>query len=101
MRGFLPSNPSYDLPESLTHRDFARLAVLLAAATALPFYNESTLAQDVKAITSIRRTPLSSTPTRTRSAPVPKPSKPSTRSHSSPARCLVHETFAYACIMLA
>jgi histidinol-phosphate aminotransferase len=37
----------------LTRREFGRVAALLAAGSALPFYNERTLAQDVKAIASI------------------------------------------------
>src|SRR5260370_25675796 len=39
--------------DGLTRRDFARLAALLAAGAALPFYNESALAQDIKAIARI------------------------------------------------
>jgi histidinol-phosphate aminotransferase len=37
----------------LTRRDFGRLAALLTAGAALPFYNEAALAQDLKAIASI------------------------------------------------
>ena len=39
--------------ERLTRRQFGRMALLLTAGTALPFYNESTLAQDIKAIADI------------------------------------------------
>ncbi len=46
MRDFSP-------PEGLTRRDFARLAALLAAGATLPFCNEATLAQDIKAIARI------------------------------------------------
>jgi histidinol-phosphate aminotransferase len=53
MRDFLPSNQSCNPPETLTRRDFARLAGLLAAGAALPFCNEYTLAQDIKAIAQI------------------------------------------------
>jgi len=37
----------------LTRRDFVRMATLLTAGASLPFYNELTLAQDLKAIASI------------------------------------------------
>jgi histidinol-phosphate aminotransferase len=53
MRAFLPPEQPCDPPEGLTRRDFARLAALLAAGAALPFYNEATLAQDIKAIANI------------------------------------------------
>jgi histidinol-phosphate aminotransferase len=38
---------------SLTRREFGRMAMLLTAGAALPFYNESALGQDLKAIASI------------------------------------------------
>jgi histidinol-phosphate aminotransferase len=37
----------------LSRRDFGRMAALLAAGSALPFYNEAALAQDLKAIGNI------------------------------------------------
>jgi histidinol-phosphate aminotransferase len=37
----------------LTRREFGRVAALLTAGAALPFYNESALAQDIKAIANI------------------------------------------------
>jgi histidinol-phosphate aminotransferase len=37
----------------MTRRDFGRIAALLTAGASLPFFNEATLAQDVKAIASI------------------------------------------------
>jgi histidinol-phosphate aminotransferase len=53
MRDFISLGQLSDLPDGLTRRDFARLATLLAAGAALPFYNEATLAQDIKAIARI------------------------------------------------
>ena len=53
MRDFLPPELPCDRPEGLTRRDFARFAALLAAGAAVPFYNEFTLAQDIKAIARI------------------------------------------------
>jgi histidinol-phosphate aminotransferase len=37
----------------MTRREFGRLAALLTAGTALPFYNEAALAQDIKAIANL------------------------------------------------
>src|SRR6266851_1455440 len=37
----------------ITRREFGRMAALLTAGAALPFYNEATLAQDIKAIANI------------------------------------------------
>jgi histidinol-phosphate aminotransferase len=37
----------------LTRREFGRAAMLLAAGASLPFYNEASLAQDIKAIANI------------------------------------------------
>jgi histidinol-phosphate aminotransferase len=53
MRDCLPPETPCDGAEGLTRRDFARLATLLTAGAALPFYNEFTLAQDVKGIARI------------------------------------------------
>jgi histidinol-phosphate aminotransferase len=59
MRDFLPSGQADKteklslLPEGLSRRDFVRLAGFLAAGAALPFYNEFTLAQDIKSIAQI------------------------------------------------
>ena len=40
-------------PQGLTRRDFGRLAALLTAGAALPFSNEATLAQDLKAFANL------------------------------------------------
>jgi histidinol-phosphate aminotransferase len=49
MRDFLERDPR----RGLTRRDFVRMATLLTAGASLPFYNELTLAQDLKAIASV------------------------------------------------
>jgi histidinol-phosphate aminotransferase len=49
MHDFLQREPG----RGLTRRDFVRMATLLTAGASLPFYNELTLAQDLKAIASI------------------------------------------------
>ena len=49
-------------PQGLTRRDFGRMLALLGAGSALPFYNEAALAQDIKATASI---PASATTTTT------------------------------------
>lgn len=40
-------------PQLLTRRQFGRVAAILTAGSALPFYNEATLAQDVRALGNI------------------------------------------------
>jgi histidinol-phosphate aminotransferase len=52
MRTSTSSNRSQET-NGLTRRDFARAVVFLGAASALPFYNEMALAQDIKAIAAI------------------------------------------------
>src|ERR1700719_2617291 len=37
----------------LSRRDFGRMVALLAAGASLPFYNETALAQDIKALANI------------------------------------------------
>src|SRR6516165_8409345 len=41
------------LARRLSRREFGRLAALLTAGSALPFFNEAALAQDLKAIVNI------------------------------------------------
>lgn len=53
MRDLSASNLLRDPAQGFTRREFARLTALLAAGAALPFYNEHTLAQDIKAIAQI------------------------------------------------
>ena len=56
MRESLPTaktDKPADAIESISRRDFVRLAGFLAAGASLPFYNEFTLAQDLKAISQI------------------------------------------------
>jgi histidinol-phosphate aminotransferase len=49
-----PANRAREVPaRRLSRREFGRLAALLAAGSALPFCNEATLAQDLKAIGNI------------------------------------------------
>jgi len=43
----------FDCERQFTRRQFGRMAALLTAGAALPFYNEAILAQDVKAISAI------------------------------------------------
>ncbi len=53
MRAFVPPDQPRKPLEGISRRDFARLAALLTAGAALPFYNEFTLAQDIKALAQI------------------------------------------------
>jgi histidinol-phosphate aminotransferase len=43
----------FDCERQLTRRQFGRVAALLAAGSALPFYSETALAQDLKALANI------------------------------------------------
>ena len=52
MRSSVDRVPEASAP-LLSRREFARMATLLAAGSALPFYNEAVLAQDLKAIVNI------------------------------------------------
>jgi histidinol-phosphate aminotransferase len=48
------ANPAREVPARLlSRREFARVAALLTAGSALPFYNEATMAQDLRALGSI------------------------------------------------
>jgi histidinol-phosphate aminotransferase len=54
MRSFLERGLEWEgRARGLTRRDFGRAVALLTAGATLPFYNEFTLAQDIKAIASI------------------------------------------------
>jgi histidinol-phosphate aminotransferase len=53
MSAFGQRRATWDTMPGLTRRDFGRVAALLTAGAALPFYNETALAQDLKAIASI------------------------------------------------
>ena len=48
------AQPAHERPgRRLSRREFGRVAALLTAGSALPFYNEAALAQDLKAIGNI------------------------------------------------
>src|SRR5262249_11231212 len=53
MRQFMERGLGWEKGARLTRRQFGRMAALLTAGAALPFYNESTLAQDLKSITDV------------------------------------------------
>jgi histidinol-phosphate aminotransferase len=54
MRGFFEHGHEWERrARGFTRREFGRAVALLTAGATLPFYNESTLAQDIKAIASI------------------------------------------------
>jgi histidinol-phosphate aminotransferase len=95
MRDFLPPQKSSDSAESLTRRDFARLAALLAAGAALPFYNEFTLAQDVKSIANIPPDAVKLNANENPLGPCPEALEAIRRVVPLTGRYLFHETFAY------
>ncbi|MHB1423331.1 MAG: pyridoxal phosphate-dependent aminotransferase [Gemmataceae bacterium] len=95
MRDFLPPGQPYDLPEGLTRRDFARLAAFLAAGAALPFYNEFTLAQDIKAIARIPPDAVKLNANENPLGPCPEALEAIAKVVPLSGRYLFHETFAF------
>src|SRR5262249_43671507 len=53
MRQFMERGLGWEKGARLTRRQFGRMAALLTTGAALPFYNESALAQDLKSITDV------------------------------------------------
>ena len=93
---FSPEQRRDLLRRGFTRRDFGRLAAFMTAGAALPFYNEATLAQGLSAGPRMSRPTRSrSTPTRTRWAPAPRPSRRSTSSSPKGGRYLYEETFGF------
>lgn len=101
MRDFLPPDPPCPFPENLSRRDFARLAALLAAGVALPFYNESTLAQDIKAIARIPPDAVKLNANENPLGPCPEALDAVRRIAPLSGRYLFHETYAYVEAMAA
>jgi histidinol-phosphate aminotransferase len=95
MRDFLPPQQPSNLAEGLTRRDFARLAALLAAGAALPFYNEFTLAQDIKAIASIPPDAVKLNANENPLGPCPEALEAIAKVAPLTGRYLFHETFAF------
>jgi histidinol-phosphate aminotransferase len=94
MRDFLSPDQAY-LSESLSRRDFARLAALLAAGATLPFYNEFTLAQDIKAIANIPPDAVKLNANENPLGPCPEALEAIAKIASQTGRYLFRETFAF------
>jgi histidinol-phosphate aminotransferase len=101
MRDFLPPDQPSDPPEGLSRRDFARLAALLAAGAALPFYNEFTLAQDLKAIARIPPDAVKLNANENPLGPCPEALEAIRKVVPLAGRYLFHETFAFVEAMAA
>ncbi len=95
MRGFLQPNSPCDPLENLTRRDFARLAALLAAGATLPFYNEFTLAQDIKAIARIPPDAVKLNANENPLGPCPEAIEAIGKVAPLSGRYLFHETFSF------
>jgi histidinol-phosphate aminotransferase len=95
MRDFLPADQPCYLPEGLTRRDFARLAALLATGAALPFYNEFTLAQDIKAIARIPPDAIKLNANENPLGPSPEALEAVRKVAPLSGRYLFHETFTF------
>jgi histidinol-phosphate aminotransferase len=98
MRDFLSPN-QHDklsvLPERPSRRDFVRLAGFLAAGAALPFYNESTLAQDIKAIAQIPADAVRLNANENPLGPCPEALEAVRKTVALSGRYLFNETFAF------
>jgi histidinol-phosphate aminotransferase len=101
MREFLPPEQPCDPPEGLTRRDFARLAALLAAGAALPFYNESALAQDIKAIARIPPDAVKLNANESPFGPCPEALEAIRKVVPLAGRYLFHEIYAFVDAMAA
>jgi histidinol-phosphate aminotransferase len=101
MRDFLRLDQPCNPPEGLTRRDFARMAALLAAGAALPFYNESTLAQDIKAIARIPPDAIKLNANENPLGPCPDALEAIRKVVPLSGRYLFHETYAFVETMAA
>jgi histidinol-phosphate aminotransferase len=101
MRHFVTPEQLGNLPEGLTRRDFARLAALLAAGATLPFYNEFTLAQDIKAIARIPPDAVRLNANENPFGPCPEALEAIRKVVPLGGRYLFHETYAFVEAMAA
>jgi histidinol-phosphate aminotransferase len=101
MRDILPPKQPCDPSEGITRRDFARLATLLAAGASLPFYNEFTLAQDIKAIARIPPDAIKLNANENPLGPSPDALEALSRVAPLAGRYLFHESFAFVETMAA
>jgi histidinol-phosphate aminotransferase len=88
-------------PEGFTRREFARLTALLAAGAALPFYNEFTLAQDIKAIAQIPPDAVRLNANENPLGPCPEALEAVRRIAPLSGRYLFDQTFAFVDAMAA
>lgn len=90
-----------DRPELFTRRDFARLTAMLAAGAALPFYNEYSLAQDIKAIAQIPPDAIRLNANENPLGPCPEALEAIHKILPLSGRYLFNETFAFVEAMAA
>lgn len=98
-----PETPDHitDRPELFTRRDFARLTAMLAAGAALPFYNEYSLAQDIKAIAQIPPDAIRLNANENPLGPCPEALEAIHKILPLSGRYLFNETFAFVEAMAA
>jgi histidinol-phosphate aminotransferase len=101
MLDFLSPDQPSDRPEGLTRRDFGRLTALLAAGAAMPFYNEFTLAQDLKAIAQIPPDAVRLNANENPFGPCPEALEAIRKVIPLSGRYLFNETFAFVEAMAA
>jgi histidinol-phosphate aminotransferase len=95
MHDFLSPDLPCNRPEGLSRRDFGRVASLLAAGAALPFFNEYTLAQDIKAIAQIPADAVRLNANENPFGPCPEALEAIRKVLPNSGRYLFNETFAF------
>jgi histidinol-phosphate aminotransferase len=103
MRDSLPADKPHGGSKDLTftRRDFGRVAALLAAGAAVPFYNEFTLAQDIKAIAQIPPDAIRLNANENPLGPCPEALEAIRKIVPNSGRYLFNETFDFVDILAA
>lgn len=102
MRDFFDREHRRELHDrGFTRRDFGRMAALLTAGAALPFYNESALAQDLKALGNIPPDAVKINANENPMGPCPSAIAAMREILPQGGRYLFNETFAFVDAMAA
>jgi histidinol-phosphate aminotransferase len=98
---FGPESRQDLIRRGFSRRDFGRLAALLTAGAALPFYNESTLAQGLSAMPNLPSDAVRINANENPMGPCPEAAEAIRGIISKGGRYLYHETFAFVDAMAA
>jgi histidinol-phosphate aminotransferase len=89
------------LRRGFTRRDFGRLAALLGASAAMPFYNEAALAQGLSAMRNLPPDAVRINANENPMGPCPEAAEAIHKVIQQGGRYLYHETFAFVDLMAA